>query len=195
MKIVQYPHPALRYKARPVTSIGKDIRLLAGHMLDLMYENRGLGLAAPQVAAPVQLLVMNFSPDATDKAYEVVAVNPVLVDRKGSQEANEGCLSFPGLYQKVRRARSVFVRAYDLDGRLYEMRCADLGARLWQHEIDHLHGELFIDKLTTLARIASRQEIQEFEDVFRKYQKSGDIPPDADLVKQLDEYGQPAVVP
>src|SRR2546421_11395592 len=105
MKIVQYPHPALRYPAQPVTAIDKGLRLLAGRMLELMYDAKGLGLAAPQVAVPVQLLVMNFEGEPENKAVECVAINPVLVERKGSQEGEEGCLSFPGLYQKVRRGQ------------------------------------------------------------------------------------------
>src|SRR5436305_1463343 len=181
MKIVQYPHPALRYPAKPVTAIDKGLRLLAGRMLELMYESKGLGLAAPQVAVPLQLLVMNFEGDPENKAVECVAVNPVIVEKKGSQEGDEGCLSFPGLYQKVRRAKTVKVRAYSLAGDLFEMDAAELPARLWQHEIDHLHGELFIDKMGTLGKLASRSMLKEFEREYRQAQKKGEIAPDAEL--------------
>src|SRR5437764_11019577 len=106
MRIVPYPHPALRYAAKPVTTIDKELRLLAGRMLELMYEHKGLGLAAPQVAAPVPLLVMNFEGEPDKKEMECVAVNPVIVERRrGWQEGSEGCLSFPELYQNVRRAK------------------------------------------------------------------------------------------
>src|SRR2546423_649284 len=83
-----------------------------------------------QVALPVQLLVMNFAGDPEQKDQEHVAINPVILDRKGSQEGSEGCLSFPDLYQKVRRAKTVTVQAYNLDGQLYEMVCHELPARL-----------------------------------------------------------------
>jgi peptide deformylase len=192
-KIVKYPHPALRYPARPVTTIDKELRLLAGRMLELMYEHKGLGLAAPQVSAPVHLLVMNFEGDPEKKDQECIAVNPVIVDRRGSQEGSEGCLSFPDLYQNVRRAKEVVVRAYDLSGKQYEMTSADLAARLWQHEVDHLFGELFIDKMTPLGKLASRQALKVFERDYRVAQRRGEVPPDAEILKQLGGFTlQPA---
>ena len=139
-KIVLYPHPALRHPAKPLSAIDAEVRRYAGRMLELMYENKGLGLAGPQIALPVQLLVMNFEGEAEKKDMEVVAINPVIMDRKGTQEGDEGCLSFPDLYQKVRRAKTVVVQYYDLSGNLREMTAHELPARLWQHEIDHLHG-------------------------------------------------------
>src|SRR5688500_8564387 len=110
MKIVKYPHPALRVKARPLTSIDADVRRAAGGMLELMYKHEGLGLAAPQVALDYQLLVINFKGDPDAKDQEVVAVNPVIVDQKGAVKDREGCLSFPGLYQDIRRYKGVTVQ-------------------------------------------------------------------------------------
>jgi peptide deformylase len=191
MKIVQYPHPALRHPAQPVTAIDKGLRLLAGQMLELMYAAKGLGLAAPQVAVPLQLLVLNFEGEAENKAVECVAINPVLIEKKGSQEGEEGCLSFPGLYQKVRRAKTVKVRAYNLNGDLFEMDAAELPARLWQHEIDHLHGELFIDKMGPLGKLSSRSALKEFEREYKRAQKKGEIAPDAELLKLLAEFKEP----
>jgi peptide deformylase len=188
MKIVKYPHPALRYAAKPVTTIDKELRLLAGRMLELMYEHKGLGLAAPQVAAPVHLLVMNFEGDPERKEMECVAVNPVIVDRSGSQEGSEGCLSFPDLYQNVRRAKTVVVQAYNLQGQQFEMTCSELAARLWQHECDHLRGELFIDKMTPLGRLSSRQMLKEFERDYRLAQKRGEYPADAEILKELAKF-------
>jgi peptide deformylase len=194
-KIVQYPHPALRFPARPVLAIDAELRRYAGRMLELMYQHEGLGLAAPQVALPLQLLVMNFSGDANQKDQEHVAVNPVIIDKKGSDEGTEGCLSFPGLYQKVRRAKTVTVRAYDLDGHLYEMTCHELPARLWQHEIDHLHGILFIDKMTTLGKLASRTSLKEYEAEYRQLQKKGEIESDKEIQRQLKEWKPPEPPP
>src|SRR5262249_10555987 len=102
-------------------------------------------------------------------------------------EGSEGCLSFPGLYQKVRRAKTVVVRAYNLEGQLYEMTAKELPARLWQHEIDHLDGTLYIDKMGPLGKIAARGALREFEQKFRKAQEKGEIPSDADIEKMLKE--------
>jgi peptide deformylase len=185
MKIVHYPHPALRHAAKALTSIDKQLHLYIGEMKDLMYEARGLGLAATQVALPFQLLVMNITGDAKQPECEEVFINPVLVERKGSIDDEEGCLSFPGLYQKVRRAKSVKVQAYDLKGRLVEKVVTDLEARAWQHEIDHLNGVLFIDKMGPIARFAARGSVKDFERQFRRAQERGEIPPDMELEKFL----------
>src|SRR5947209_18770949 len=114
MKIVHYPHPALRHPAKPLTCIDKKLQLHIGAMKELMYEARGLGLAAPQVALPYQLLVTNITGDPNQTEHEEVYLNPAIVERKGIVEDDEGCLSFPGLYQKIRRAKTVKVQAYDL---------------------------------------------------------------------------------
>ena len=185
MKIVHYPHPALRRPAKPLTTIDKKIHLHVGSMLDLMYEAKGLGLAATQVALPYQLLVVNVSGDPAQKDKEAVYINPTIVERKGSQEGDEGCLSFPGLFQKVRRAKTVKVQAYNLKGDLLEITAHDLEARAWQHEIDHLNGVLFIDKMGTIAKLSSRGSVKKFEQDFRRAQERGDIPPDAELEKIL----------
>jgi peptide deformylase len=179
MQIVKYPHPALRHKAEPITALSKEIELLAGGMLELMYKHEGLGLAAPQVAAPVRLLVMNFAADPARKDQEFVAINPVIVEA-GKQiiEDREGCLSFPDLYAKVRRHKKVRVQAYNLKGELYEMTCEDLPARVWQHEIDHLDGTLFIDKMGMVGRMNSKKALRQFEDEYREAQRKGEIPPD-----------------
>ena len=176
MNIVKYPHPALRVTARPVAGIDKDIVLAAGQMLELMYKAEGLGLAAPQVALDYQMLVMNFEGDPELKEHEYVAINPVIVESKGTVNDREGCLSFPGLYQNVRRAKSVKVQAYNLKGELYEMECSDLPARVWQHEIDHLNGVLFIDKMGPLARLTSRKDLDTFVYEFEEAQKKGQYP-------------------
>ena len=102
MKIVHYPHPALRHPGRPVATIDKKLHLHIGAMKELMYEAHGLGLAAPQVALPFQLLVMNVTGDPKQPEREEVFINPAIVERKGTIDAEEGCLSFPGLFQKIR---------------------------------------------------------------------------------------------
>jgi peptide deformylase len=185
MKIVHYPHPALRHPARPLTAIDKKLYLHVGAMWDLMYEAKGLGLAATQVALPYQLLLMNVTGDPGQKDREEVYINPVIVERKGNMDGEEGCLSFPGLFQKVRRAKLVVVQAYNLKGEPVEVVAGDLASRAWQHEIDHLNGVLFIDKMGMIAKLAARGSIKDFERDFRRAQERGEIPPDLELRRLL----------
>jgi peptide deformylase len=193
MKIVCYPHPALRHKAIPLTAIDNRVRQYAGEMLTLMYEAHGLGLAAPQVALPFQMFVMNPTADPEQRDKELVLINPVLLERKGTLEGDEGCLSFPGLFQKVRRAKSVKVQAYSLKGEelLLEVPgsapAEQLCSRVLQHEIDHLHGALFIDKMGPLGGLASRGALREFERDYRRAQERGEIPPDPEIEKMLKD--------
>ncbi len=185
MKIVHYPHPALRHPGKPVTTIDKDLNLNIGRMKELMYEAKGLGLAAPQVALPFQLLVMNVTGDPNQPDKEEVFLNPRIVEKKGIQEGEEGCLSFPGLYQDVRRAKTIKVQAYDLRGQPVERVVSDLEARAWQHEIDHLNGVLFIDMMGPLAKLAARKSVKTFESAFRQAQAKGQIPADLEIEKVL----------
>ncbi len=185
MKIVQFPHPALRHPARPLTAIDKKVHEAAARMLELMYEHKGLGLAAPQVGLPYQLIVLNPSGSPEDKEAECVYVNPIVLERKGTMEGEEGCLSFPGLFQKVRRAKTVKVQAYNLKGELVEATVSELPARLWQHEVDHLHGILFIDKLGPIGKLASRTQLREFEREYKKAQQRGDILPNPEIEAEL----------
>jgi len=185
MRIVHYPHPALRHRSQPVRCVDKQLHLQIGEMKELMYKAKGLGLAAPQVALPFQLLVMNVTGDAGKPECEEVFLNPGIVERKGSVEDEEGCLSFPGLYQKIRRAKTLKVQAYNLKGELVEKAVSDLEARAWQHEIDHLNGVLFIDNMGPIARLASRGSVKSFEREFRKAQEKGDFPADVEIEKIL----------
>ncbi len=187
MKLVQYPHPALRHVTRQLTSLDDSVRTTARQMLDIMYEHKGLGLAANQVVYPYQLFVMNVSAEPQKKEEEHVLINPVIVIRKGTQEGEEGCLSFPQLYQKVRRAKTVEVEYYNLEGSLMKMTASDLAARVLQHETDHLQGILYIDKMGPIAKLASRSMLKGFEREFRQAQEKGEIPPDVDIKKFLDD--------
>ncbi len=187
MKIVFYPHPALRHPAKPLAAIDKQVHLDAGRMLELMYEHKGLGLAANQVFLPYRIVVLNPSGDPQQHDKEEVLLNPVVLERKGTIEGEEGCLSFPGVYQKIRRAKTVHVQAYNLRGEVVEKNVSDLEARLWQHEVDHLDGILFIDKMGTIARLASRNALREFEQDFQRAQEKGEIPSTAELERILKE--------
>lgn len=192
MRIVHYPHPALRHKAKPVSCIDRELHLKVGAMKELMYQAKGLGLAAPQVALPFQLLVMNITGDPNQADKEEVFVNPVIVERKGIVEDEEGCLSFPGLYQDVRRAEMIKVQAYDLKGNPVTKLVKALEARAWQHEIDHLNGVLFIDMMAPLAKLASKTSLKEFEKAFKEAQAKGEIPAELEIQRVLKELASRA---
>jgi peptide deformylase len=198
MKIVRFPHPSLRHPAKPLTAIDQKVVGYAAEMLALMYEARGLGLAAPQVALPVQMFVMNVTADPQQREHEAVLINPMILEKKGTVEGEEGCLSFPGLFQKIRRAKSVKVQAYNLKGEevLYDVAGSTpeelLRSRVLQHEIDHLHGILFIDKMGPIAKLGSRSALKELEREHRKAQEQGEIPPDDDIERDLDKLEEGA---
>ncbi len=124
-------------------------------MFELMYASKGIGLAANQVAIPLKFFVLNLTADPEQKDQERVFINPEIVKRHSTDEAEEGCLSFPGLYAKVKRPRKVRVRAYDLTGNEVTVDADELLARALQHETDHLNGRLFVDLLdpTLLASV------------------------------------------
>jgi peptide deformylase len=185
MKIVKYPHPALRHPVPPLTSIDKQVQLQVGELLELMYASHGLGLAANQVVLPYQVFVANPTADPQQREQELICINPVIIERKGTVEGDEGCLSFPDLYQKVRRAKTIKLRAYNLKGEAFEVTASDLAARVLQHEADHLEGILFIDKMGPLAKLAARGALRTFEREFRKAQERGEIPSDPELAAAL----------
>ena len=194
LEIVKYPHPALRYLSRPVQQIDDALRSTVRAMFDLMYESRGIGLAANQVALPFRFFILNLTADPEKKDQEQVFINPEIVKRHSATEDEEGCLSLPGLYAKVRRARRIRVRAYDLEGNLVEHDIGDLFSRAVQHETDHLEGKLFIDYLEPLALRAAEEKIREFERNYLQAQRDGAIPPDDELVRRLAEMtGAPPI--
>ena len=156
-----------------------------------MYAAKGVGLAANQVALPFRFFVLNLTADPGQKDKELVFINPEIVKRHSSVEDEEGCLSLPGLYSPVRRARNIRVRAYDLDGNLVEHEADELFSRAVQHETDHLDGKLFIDYLEPLALHALGEKLRGFESQYRKAQQRGEIRPDADLLKHLETMPRP----
>lgn len=151
LEILQFPHPVLRQRAEEVKEIDDSIRRLARDMLETVYRAPGIGLAAPQVGVPSRLVVVDLS--AGDRPEEaLVLVNPEIVCQEGSQRLEEGCLSVPDLRETVTRCTRVVVRGFDLEGRQIEVEGEELMAVALQHEIDHLDGVLFLDRLSQLKR-------------------------------------------
>lgn len=164
LTILHYPHPCLRQVCRPVTEFGDELHALARRMLELMHAGRGVGLAAPQVGLLKRLFVMNITGQPQD---DLVFVNPEIRDLHGSREGEEGCLSIPDVYVKVRRATSCRIVARDVWGAPLEMTGADMLARVWQHETDHLNGILILDRMGPGDRIATRKKLKELEARYR----------------------------
>ena len=135
--------PVLREPARPVESFDDALRRLADDMVETMHDAPGVGLAAPQVGRPLRLMVFDLQDEQGSRAL----ANPVLRDEWGEQIEEEGCLSIPGLYYPVRRAARVWAEGFDLGGNPVTIEAEELLARVLQHEVDHLGGVLFIDRL------------------------------------------------
>ncbi len=152
-EVLQFPDPRLKRVSERIEKITDELRTLADDMLEVMYDEPGIGLAAPQVGEAVRLIVMDT--DWTEEDAErspVVLVNPQIVHREGQIVWSEGCLSVPDLQAEVERSERVVVRATDLDGHPYEEDARELRAVCIQHEIDHLDGILFIDRISRLKR-------------------------------------------
>jgi len=193
-RIVPYPHPALRYVSRPITRIDDDLRASVRKMFTLMYEARGIGLAANQVGLPFRFFILNLTADPQQKEHEQVFINPEIVKRHSSVKDDEGCLSFPGLHFDVHRARKIRVKAYDLNGQDVDIEAEDLLSRAIQHETDHLGGRLFIDDLGPLKRndpVASK--LKGFEEKYRAAQEAGEFLSDAEILRQLHAMTSPVL--
>ena len=147
LPILRFPDPRLHLKAKPVERVDDTIRRLVDDMAETMYEASGIGLAAIQVNAHKRVVVIDVS---EDKSGLMTFINPVIVERRGEQTCEEGCLSVPGIYEKVTRAEEVTVEALDRDGKPFRLEADGLLAVCIQHEIDHLDGKVFVEYLSSL---------------------------------------------
>jgi peptide deformylase len=165
-EVVKYPDPVLAKPGERVTEFGPEIAQLVNEMFETMYAAQGIGLAAPQIAISKQITVIDvsFKERPEDK---IVLINPVIVDRIGKQVEEEGCLSLPDIREKVQRAAWVKVRAQNVKGEFFEVEGEELLSRALQHEIDHLHGILFLDHLSRLKQDLVKRRI-------KKLQKNGE---------------------
>lgn len=156
LPILRFPDPRLYKKAAPVAKVDDAIRRLAADMAETMYAAPGIGLAATQVDVHRQVIVIDVS---EDRSKLITLINPEIVSRDGEQVCEEGCLSVPGIYEKVTRHANVVVRALDLDGIAREIQADGLLAVCVQHEIDHLHGKVFVDYLSRLKQTRIRTRL------------------------------------
>ena len=159
-----YPDPILRQPAQPVRQVTQEIVELVEKMTDLMLEANGIGLAAPQLGVLLEVVIISL----TGKREDVeVFINPQLDGFEGVSEVEEGCLSLPGIRGLVRRPAICTVNAMDLESNQYVMDMVELGATAIQHETDHLRGKLFIDRLTTVSRLACRKALKQLEQEYQ----------------------------
>lgn len=170
--------PILRQETERVTTITPDLRRLVDDMFDTMHAASGIGLAAPQVGRRERLFVAEV--DDT----RLVVFNPELVFREGTQRGEEGCLSIPEVFGDVDRASRVIVRAQDVDGKLYEVEATELLSRCLQHELDHLFGKMFVDRLSILKK---RRAMRDWDEEKDKYPKLIRVLPVGDLPKETDK--------
>ncbi len=178
LEILHFPDTRLRTRAQPVATVDAEVRCLVDDMFETMYAAPGIGLAATQVNVHRRVLVVDVS---EEKDQPLTFINPEILDRQGTEEMEEGCLSVPGFYETVRRAERVRVRALDRDGKPFELETEGLLAVCIQHEIDHLDGKLFVDYISSLKRQRIRKKLE-------KAQRHGDAQPAA-----VEHHAEPII--
>lgn len=157
--ILTFPNPILRKKAEKISNFDDSLQTLATDMIETMYDAPGVGLAAPQIGESIQLIVVNAAQDE-DGQESLVMINPEITEKEGTQVDDEGCLSVLDLTASVKRSKKITVCYQDITGEKQEISVEDRFAVVLQHEIDHLHGILFIDHLSTLKRALYKKKIK-----------------------------------
>lgn len=189
MDVIHYPHPTLRYPAKPIRRVDQELQETIRRMFELMYAHEGVGLAANQVDLPLQLFVVNTA-GKPGEGEERVFINPVISSPKGRDEAEEGCLSLPALNANVVRPNSIRISAYDAAGNEIDQVVEGFLARVLQHENDHLQGILFIDRIPDSTRQQLLPDLEAFELEFRAHQQSGKIPSHDQIIARLKQIEQ-----
>lgn len=188
LQLVTYPHPILRYKSKPIQRVDAQFKNLIEQMFEIMYEFKGVGLAANQVNLPIRVFVANPSGDIHEKDQEMVFINPVINKPKGNVESEEGCLSLPGINAPVKRNKSLHIHAYDLSGNEISGEVDGFLARIIQHETDHLDGMLFIDRLAEETFRPLVEDIAKLERRFLEAREGKQIPSDEELAEQIKAW-------
>ena len=158
--IIQLPDVRLRVATAAITVFDAALQQLIDDMFETMYAAKGIGLAAPQIAISKKLAVIDVS---NNKSTTWCLINPIIIDKKGEELMEEGCLSVPGIYDKAPRALWVKLRALDRHGKPYELEAEDLLAHCIQNEVDHLNGKLFLDHLSPLKRQLARKKLEKIK--------------------------------
>lgn len=159
LEIITIGHPTLSSRALPVKDINQEIVELARNMVETMHRAPGIGLAAPQVNVSLRLITVDLSVGENPNDL-IIMVNPEIMEAEGEQVSEEGCLSVPGIYEKVVRPSRILVRGHSLSGQEIKLEARDLLARVFCHEIDHLDGKLFVDRLSPLKKRLVRSRLR-----------------------------------
>ncbi len=168
LQIVYFPDPRLRQLSKPVKDF-EAVKEVVDSMFDVMYRCRGIGLAGPQVGVLQRIIVANLTGKKEEKAEERVFLNPEIVERSGSMQEIEGCLSFPGIEATIKRSEKVLVEVTDLGGERHQFDATGLWSKLFQHEIDHLDGILFLDKMSAADKKQAAPRLRELEEDFENH--------------------------
>lgn len=195
MQIVNYPHPALRWKSNDITQINESLRSTIREMFELMYAANGIGLAANQVGLPLRFFIINLTGEAESPEEELVFINPEIRNRRGQEVGEEGCLSLPGLYADVKRAAEIVVEAFDIEGQPFQATLNELAARVVQHESDHLDGVLFIDRVEDKKLEELQPKLDEFASALSTQRESGEIDADDVLRRELERIAELGHIP
>jgi len=162
LEIIKYPAPVLLRVGKPIEKFDKNLKTLVADMFETMYQAKGVGLAAPQVSLSQRLFVMDCS-GGEDAAQKIAVVNPEIIWKEGEQIGDEGCLSFPGIYQPIRRNMRAVLRYQDISGEWQELDGTELTARCALHETDHCDGIVFLDRMTVLKRDMAKRKIKQLQ--------------------------------
>lgn len=159
LDIKQYPDPILRKKANKIDIVNKEIQRLLDDMAETMYNAPGIGLAAPQIGKSIKVIVTDITP-RSESGELIKLINPEIIHAEGEELMEEGCLSVPGFTETVKRAQKIVVRGINEKGKEVEIVAEGLLARVFQHEIDHIEGRLFVDRLSTLKKALFKRTIK-----------------------------------
>lgn len=187
LSVVTYPHPGLRHVAKSIKRVDARLRDVAARMIELMYEHSGVGLAATQVNIPLRMFVWDPTGRPAEGRPEVF-LNPTITRPRSNEEAEEGCLSLPGIHANVIRAKTIHMHAYDMNGREIDTDFTGFEARILQHETDHLDGILFIDRLGTEVAREHESALGTFMADFESRQRWGSIDSSENLDRQKSEW-------
>jgi peptide deformylase len=187
VQIINYPHPTLRHKSKVIRHVDSELQQIVQQMFTLMYEAKGIGLAANQVDLPLRLFIVN-SEGNPEEGEELVFINPVLTQQEGQVENDEGCLSIPGVSAAVTRPSQVHMEAYNLQGQPFRATLSDMMARVVQHENDHLDGVLFTDRVATGDKLDVEPTLDELAIEFQSRRDRGEIPGDEQILARLVEF-------
>lgn len=187
LSIIHHPHPTLRHKSKPVRRVDAQLKDYVDQMFRLMYEHRGVGLAANQVNLPLQLFIVNTT-GKQGEGEELVFINPVISRPKGTATDEEGCLSLPGVYGEVTRPEEIDFTAYDIKGNSVAFRASGYLARVLQHEYDHLQGTMFFNRMSETKISEIDDLIAEFEVDFQSRRETGDAESDDQVRERIAKF-------